>query len=160
MENCAHLLHKMKDQRSKYMKEQITNERKNERTKNKVYDNTPLVPLILRRKRVGYIPPRPPLDRYRRILRNSAPEVHPVIFKLLKFPYTHFSTITGPLRANGSHQLFTGHQQVARPLLRQMLKMLQFWRKLVLWSIFRHKTRWTHQKLNLGSRKWIFLYAA
>ena len=34
--------------------------------------------------------------------------------------------------------------------------MLQFWPKLVVWSIFGRRTRWNHQKLCLGSRKWIF----
>ena len=33
--------------------------------------------------------------------------------------------------------------------------MLQFWWKLVLWSIFGRRSRWNHQKLTLGFRKWV-----
>ena len=67
-----------------------------------------------------------PLDRYRRLLRKVAPESHPVMFQLSKFPYTHFSTITGPLGATGGHQLVTCHRQVAHPIVSQIFKMLQF----------------------------------
>ena len=79
----------------------------------------------------------PPLEVYRKQLKNRAPEGHQFFFLLLKFPYTLSCTITGRPGATGNHQLVTCHRQVAHaytkpinrnaPILTKIGNLVNFW---------------------------------
>ena len=69
----------------------------------------------------------PPLEVYRKFLKNRAPEAHQIFFLLLKFGSAIFGTIRWPVGVTGGHRwppvtptMPYGH------ILNQIFKVLRF----------------------------------